>query len=113
MVPRSTATSWSAVVPRDAIACDVNDSYTLSYVPAVDNFQVVPISTLIGESPTTTPGHMITGQLALLGNKTCLVVIGVNPAIGYGLVDIETGEFLLPAQPSAIVIQKWEIQVKR
>ena len=116
MVPRSTATSWTAVLPPDQIACDVNDSYVLSYEPAVDNFQFVETSTLIGGTPPTTPGYLITGQLALLDNKTCLVVLGINPAIGYGLVDISTGEFLVPAQPFpelAIVIQKWELRVKQ
>lgn len=112
MLPRSTSASWNASLPPDRAACDVNDAYVLSYEPVVDNFQFVDLSTLIGQNPTTTPGYMVTGQLALLGSQTCLVVLGVNPAIGYGLVDIDTGESLMPPQPLAIAVQKWEIRLK-
>lgn len=114
MLPRSTATSWSAALPPQRTACDVTDSYLLTYEPAVDNFQFVETASLFGENPATSPGHMITGQLALLEDKTCLVVLGVNPAIGYGLVDIATGEFLLPVQPFpefATVIQRWDLRL--
>jgi hypothetical protein len=115
MQPRSTSTSWSATLPPDRLACDVNDSYVLSYAPLVDNFQFVELPVLSTEGPTNTPAHMTTGQLALIGNRTCLVILGVNPAIGYGLIDIATGEFVFPGQPFpqfAIVVQKWEIGLK-
>jgi hypothetical protein len=114
MQPRSTSTSWIVQLPPDRVACDVNDSYALSYAPLVDNFQFVPISLVI-ENPTNTPAHMVTGQLILLGGRTCLVVLGINPAIGYGFVDVSSGEFVFPdpsPPPVAIVVQKWEIGLK-
>jgi hypothetical protein len=115
MVPRSTGTWWTANLPSDRIASDVNDWYVLTYEPDVDNFQYVDPSTLTPPNPTTSPGHMISGQLALVGDKTCLVVLGVNPAIGYGMVDLKTGAFVDLSQPTPslmTVIQKWSLRMK-
>lgn len=115
MIPRPTGTWWTATLPSDQIASDVNDWYVVAYEPDVDNFQYVELSTLTPQNPTTDPGHMISGQLALVGDRTCLVVLVVNPAIGYAMVDLKTGEPVDLSQPipsQTTVIQKWSLRMR-